>query len=192
MDQLSESDAVEYSRRLWANTIEWYRNADTKAQILLGLNGILVAAVAGSVLKNPSDLTAVAARFGPETWVSLGLTGLTLAGSVVSALLALWSRTASTEHLKEPPSRPGAQGEYPPRVMWYFQFIAALDLDRFARQLAQVDQAYEIQALASQIHAVSKNVTKKHAWVNRGVLLAGLSLLCLLATTTSYIWRLHA
>jgi hypothetical protein len=56
--------------------------------------------------------------------------------------------------------------------MWFFQMVAALDVDAFRRRLAQADDEFEVEAMASQIHILSGKVRTKHRAVNLGFLFA--------------------
>jgi hypothetical protein len=88
----STRDALDFTRRLLSETLDWYRNADLKSQILLTLDGAFLAFLTASAFKDPKDLRPIVVRFGPETWLFLGLMTLTLSGSIASALLSLRSR----------------------------------------------------------------------------------------------------
>ena len=50
---------------------------------------------------------------------------------------------------------------YRPGVMWFFQLVSVLDPAVFRATLAAVDDAFEIDVLASQISALSVNVRRK-------------------------------
>ena len=74
-----------------------------------------------------------------------------------------------------------------PEGMWFFQRIRRLNEKQFQVRLQTVDEAFEIQALGHEIHAVSKKVAKKHYWVNCGFVLAGSSLILFLAAGMIYV-----
>ena|ERR1700736_159699 len=88
------SHSLEYERRLLAFTLDWYRSADAKAQVLLTLDGVFVAFLTATVFKRPQDLKPILDRFGTDTWIFMTLMSLSLAGSMSSALWSLWSRIA--------------------------------------------------------------------------------------------------
>jgi hypothetical protein len=70
--------------------------------------------------------------------------------------------------------------------MWFFQMVAALDVDAFRQRLAQADDEFEIDAMASQIHILSGNVRAKHRAANLGFLFAATTLCLFLFAGISY------
>ena len=118
---------------------------------------------------------------------------LSLTGSIVSALACLSSRTYRAAELDSILRKAGVELDraetYAPEVMYFFQLIARLDRQRFQERLAMVTREFEIRALASQIAEVSRNVTRKHFWVNLGFVFVGTSLILLLAGCVSYLVR---
>jgi hypothetical protein len=183
------SEALDYTRRVNAETLDWYKNADLKSQILLTIDGVFLAFLTASVFKAPRDLQPIVARFGLETWFLLGLMTLALSGSIVSALLSLRSRGM----LRRPDGRNDEAGtpEVEPVAakMWFFEDIRRNDQKEFIRALHRVDQALEIDAVGHSAFILASNVSRKHRWVNVGFLLAGATLLLFLAAAVSYVIR---
>jgi hypothetical protein len=70
-----ETDAAEvdidYVRRVYASTREWYTVAETKAQLLLAVNGAFVTILFGILYGKNGDVQSGASRFGLETWIFL-------------------------------------------------------------------------------------------------------------------------
>jgi hypothetical protein len=184
--------ALAYSQLVFANVFDWYKSADAKAQIILTLDGALVAFLTTSVFKNPADLSEIAHKFTAWTWVLLISMCLCLAGSIMSALACLWSRVfllaerdtvlvEEKKRIKEGPAK------YSPNVMLFFKTICWLEHDKFQEQLGTTDAAFHIKAFASQAYLLSKRVYAKHMWVNAGFVLAGVSLILFLASGVSYL-----
>src|SRR5687768_15294422 len=96
----SESMRLAYIRTLFDHVIEWYKNADTKAQVLLTLDGAFLAFLINPIFQNPDTLASVVAKFGTTTWVFLALTCVSLTVSIASALTCLWSRLYSGDELE--------------------------------------------------------------------------------------------
>lgn len=185
------TEALEYSRRLFENVLHWYQNADNKAQIILGLAGAFVTFLTGSIFVKHDDLAKIVRGFTPITWPCLGLMSLCVVGSIISALASLWSRIykpAEVERLLRdmmPRQEDGESGSA--EAMWFFQLIAGLDREMFRDQLAKMDKWYEVKILGSEIHTLSQNVTRKHKWVNRGFVLAGMAFIFFLIAGISYL-----
>ena len=187
------SDAVDYSRRLLELIIDWYHNADSKAQVILTLDGAFLTFLTSSIFRNPDDLAKILGRFGPDTWLFLILMGLCLLASIVSALVCLLSRIflwpGRDRVLRREKARVKTAEKYSPNVMMFFQSVSWLDHDKFQEQLKTVDKEFEVEALASQIYLLSKRVTTKHKAINYGFAFAGATLLFFLAAGMSYVAR---
>jgi Family of unknown function (DUF5706) len=188
-----ESDAVEYARRLLELVISWYNNADSKAQIILTLDGVFLTVLTSSLLETPDDVRKIVGGFGPETWLFLILMCLCLVGSIISALTCLLSRIfllpKRDSVLRQERERVKTAETYSPNVMLFFHTISWLDHDKFQEQLRTVDQEFEVKALASQIYHLSKRVSTKHKAINYGFVFAGASLVFFLAAGISYVAR---
>ena len=185
------SDALGYSRLVFERVIDWYKNADSKAQIILTVDGVFLTFLTSSIFKDPDQLAKITQRFTPYTWTFLMLMCVCLIGSIISALMCLWSRifVSSTrdqvlmrekERIKEP-------AKYSPTVMLFFKTISWLDHDKFQSELADVTKEFEIKALGSQSYLLSKRVYVKHLLINLGFVLAGASLIFFLASGISYL-----
>ena len=169
----------------------WYKNADSKAQIILTLDGAFLTFLTTRIFNNPDELSKITQRFNVYTWLFLILMCLCLVGSIISALMCLWSRVFfSAERdkvlIREKEKIKEAE-RYSPNVMLFFKTIAWLDHDKFQAQLAGVDKEFEIKALASQSYLLSKRVYVKHLLINFGFVLAGASLIFFLAGGISYL-----
>jgi hypothetical protein len=92
MSDSEMSEALDYSRRLYERVIDWYKNADSKAQIILTLDGAFLTFITSSIFKNPDELSKITQRFTFYTWLFLILMCLCLVGSIIIALMCLWSR----------------------------------------------------------------------------------------------------
>jgi hypothetical protein len=84
-----KSPGLEYARRIFDSVLDWYKNADTKAQIILTINGVFLAFLTGSIFKKQDDIGPMFSRFGGETWLLLGLMCVALTGSILSAIVCL-------------------------------------------------------------------------------------------------------
>lgn len=194
MPTTHDSDALDYSRLLLERVIDWYKNADAKAQIVLTVDGAFLTFLTSSIFKNPAELTNITQNFTFFTWLFLVLMCVCLTLSIITALMCLWSRIflfpkrdkvliREREKIKE-------AGRYSPNVMLFFKTIQWLDHDKFQSELSGVDKEFEIKALASQSYLLSKRVYEKHWLINFGFVLTGASLIFFLASGISYLARL--
>ena len=144
------SDALDDSRRLLELVIDWYKNADLKAQIILTINGAFLTFLTSSIFKSPEELTRVTHRFGASTWVLLILMCVCLVGSIVSALMCLWSRiflfSKRDEVLVQARKGIKRAEKYPAELMLFFETITWLEHDKFQLELLGRDKEFEIKA----------------------------------------------
>jgi hypothetical protein len=189
-----DTTAVEYTRRLYANVVAWYENADRKAQLILTANGGFLTVLTAFILSKPIEVQRTVGVFGPETWLFAGVAATSIVVAFVAAALVLWSRlmTHGKAHgifeahgvrLRDPAT-------YDPSVLWFFQLVRRLDQDALESRLAAVTPQDEVEALVDQIIPLSQRVTRKHIWVNVGFVATATGLSCLVATTASYVLRL--
>jgi hypothetical protein len=184
-------EAVEYVRRVYDDVLGWYHSADTKAQVLLGLDGAFLAFLAAATFQKTDDLEKLVESFSPWTSRLLFSMSVTLVLSMLAAVYCLWSRisfASSLDHVIENARTPARRrSEYPPDVMWFFQHLAVLDPDRLRQTLAHVDSAFELNAMASQLEKLSSNVRKKHIAVDLGFGLALTTLVLFAGAAASYL-----
>ena len=179
--------AVAYARRLYDDVLGWYVNADTKAQVVLTIDGAFLAFITSAIFGKPDDLKDLVERFSPLTWSLLTSMTACLIGSIVSALNCLRSRIYTSAELAALIGQPEDGGSYPPERMWFFQFVGALNDVRFLSTLRHVDAGFEIEAMAAQAQLLSRNVHEKHRAVNRGFVLGGATLVLFFLAGLSYM-----
>jgi hypothetical protein len=184
--------ALNYSNLVFANVVDWYKSADAKAQIILTLDGALVAFLTTSIFKAPSEVSFIIHSFTYPTRLLLIVMCLCLVGSIISALMCLWSRinvAAKRDSVlgREKERIDAGVKHYSPSVTLFFKTISWLDHDKFQEQLLTTDAAFHIRAMASQAYLLSRRIYVKHKWVNAGFILAGTSLILFLASGVSYL-----
>jgi Pycsar effector protein len=192
MSQIVPDSAVEFIRGVYGDALEWYKLAETKAQVILAIDTIFVSLLFGVVVSERVDLQATVSQFGYETWIFLTLTVCSLLLSIICVVACLISRFSAREQ-RRAFRRLGVLADeldtYGPEVMWFFGLVSALDRELFAARIQTVDASFQVRALAHQAHLLSRNVTRKHRWVNRGFLLVMMALISLLSTGISLIIR---
>jgi hypothetical protein len=187
---------VSYLHRLHDDVLGWYRSAESKAQVIVTLNGVFLTVLMGFVLARQADLATALGVFGIDTWALLFIVLGSVLVSVTCAVLALASRTYRKSELvrvfEQLGVDPARVETYGPGVLWFFQHVAALERQQFADRMIGLSAEDEIRILASQVHILSGNVAKKHAWANRAFLGAATALLALLGLAVDYILRVQA
>lgn len=183
---------MEYVRQLYADVLDWYKSADSKAQVALAINGGFLAFLTGTIFSDPERLRAIFTQFNWITWSLLALMVLSLLGSVGMALYCLWSRTYSLKEVRQLVNKAelekSTSGTYPPgAIMWFFQLIEGLDRQKFQATLETVGREFELKTLGKEIYVLSKHVRKKHFAVNVAFVLVTINLILFLAAGISYI-----
>ena len=186
---------LEYTRRLYDNVMDWYRNADAKAQVILAIDGGFIAFVSSTIFAKPDELRPVLDAFVPVTWLILVLMMVSLLGSIGTSIYCLWSRIYSGKEIQAiirdatVKAFPAEQSTecYPPSIVYFFQFIERLDKDRFVKTLEAVDPQFELESLTNQIYILSGNVRKKHFAVNLGFVLVAIALIMFFGVAGSYM-----
>ena len=191
----NDSNELEYARRLYDNVLDWYKNADTKAQVVLAINGGFITFVGSSVFKKAEEVRSVTDSFDYVTWIILALMISSLIGSIGAAIYCLWSRIYSKKKLhkiikdalKKYSPTDQEPDRYPPSISCFFQFLERLEKEKLRETLQSVDSKFEIKALTNQIHILSRNVKKKHFAVNIGFMLVATTLIMFFAMSISYL-----
>jgi hypothetical protein len=156
--------------------------------------GVFVSFLTSTVFTKKQDMQSILNLFGIETWMLLLFMVAFLIAAIISALQCLRSRLADPEdieeHLQNIVKDSEGKDRQWPETMWFFGMIAQLnDRRRFQSRFHEFTGEDELRALSSQIFIVSKNVLRKHRWVNRGFLFIALTLLAFLASGVSYVAR---
>jgi hypothetical protein len=182
--------AAAYIRRVYSSTREWYAVAETKAQLLLTVNGAFVTILFGTLFGRAGDVRAGVAHFGSETWAFLGIAVAALVSALVCAAGSLWSyhgrARGELAHLKVDPENPDT---YRAEVLWYFGHLARLKPKEVAEKLRRAGPEYEARALSYNVVDLAAKVLRKHRLVNLGWGLTALQLIALIAAGTSFFVR---
>lgn len=186
------SNRLEYAQRLYESVLDWYKSADSKAQVVLAIDAGFLAFLTSTVFSEPDKLRAILAEFNWITWLTLTLMLLSLIVSIGSSIACIWSRMYSSNEVKRIIKKAELEFQnpntYPPeKIMWFFQFIEGLNQQKFQATLESIDEEFELKVLAEEIYILSKNVCEKHFIVNIGFGFAALSLILFAVAAVSYL-----
>ena len=182
---------LEYSRFLYEDVKDWYKNADTKAQILLTLMGAFVTFLTSSLFMKADDLLEITKCITQITWgVLITMVG-TVTLTVICGLACLWSRIPLHKYAWTEPVTKGVdkkeQSPISDRRIGFFATLITLDKNRFHSHLQQIKQEDEIDIRLEQTYYFSRNVYKKHFYIDIGFVLAVMSLLLFLLAGALYV-----
>jgi len=186
----SQTASVEYARRMYDRVIDWYKVAESKAQLILTVNGVFVSiafglASAGAGTGNRSP------RPGAETWTFLTIGALALCASIACAAVCLQSRHQfnARNDFSELGVNPDDPETYRPEALWYFGHIAHLPWRFAVAKLRTADEEFELNALTYNVYGLAKVVLRKHRFINAGWALTALGLIALVAAAASFVIR---
>jgi Pycsar effector protein len=180
---------LEYARRMYDRVIDWYKVAESKAQLILTVNGVFVSVAFGvSAGASSADRSANA---GPETWAFLGIGALARCASITCAAICLQSRHQFNRKTDFAQLRvdPDDRSTYRPEALWYFGHIAELPRDEVVARLRTADEDFELAALTYNVHGLAVVVLRKHRFINAGWALTALGLIALATAATSFVVR---
>ncbi len=175
--------ALEYARGIHAEAHDFNRDLYRRAQIVLALDGVVIAASGAALAAQPDDLSKTVAVFGGTTWAALGVAGGALIASVLSSAMALFSR-----------HNQGANGDsdgdaYAPANMWFYRTIAKLDRARFIEVAEQADAVFETRARLAQVRIMAPIIVRRANWLNRAFVCTALALGAFALAAADYVIR---
>jgi hypothetical protein len=181
---------VEYLRHMYAMTRAWYTASETKAQLLLAVNGLFVTVLFGILFGNSGARNLGTAKLKSGTWMLISVSVVALVMAIVCAALCLWSLHGRA---KEEVNKFGIDPEdpdpdpdsFPPEVLWYFGHLVHLERDAVKKRLRSVDRRFEIETLSYHVVDLAHKVLRKHRYVNAGWAFTALALIALVAAGVS-------
>lgn len=185
----AEVDA-EYVRRVYERAMDWYKVAESKAQLILTVNGVLVTLAFGTAAGH-TDGRELGKAAGVETWCCFMVVIGALLGAVVCAAACMWSRHGSNYKgtfalLGVDPEDPSS---YRPEVLWYFGDLAHLQMGPAAAMIGRADRNFEITSLSYNVVHLARIVLRKHRFVNAGWALTALGIASLILGGASVFVR---
>lgn len=185
----------EYLRDLGADIRYWYQSAETKAQVVLTVNGLFVTFLTASALARRADVVQATAAFGAETWAFLAGMSLCMTLAILSAVTCLASRGLGRKKLQRLLGDYGVDPDkadtYAPEMTVFFYFLSALKAAPFTERLLTADQDFVVRALSGDIIGFAPYVVAKHRWVNLAFIMTGMTLGFFLCAGVSYVIRVR-
>lgn len=177
------SNSIELTRNIYSDALDWYKSAESKAHILLGILGTFVVFLSGIILTKQDDIKTIISRFDIPVWIGLGLFSLSMAIGLFACFKCLWSRFDK----KKLVAGLNEGATYPVSRLYFFGHHALHEPEKLFRSLELIDEKNELRVYSYQIIVLSQNVVKKHRWVNLGFVSACLSIGLMLLTTVLYL-----
>jgi hypothetical protein len=189
----SYATAADYQWKLQDSLRYWYSAAETKAQVVLTLNGVFLAFITGSILGNREAVARTVAIFGAETWIFIAGMSIGSAGSITCAVCSLMARRVRVKRTREVIDRysvdPDRADTYVPEITVFFTDLAELRPDLYAERMLLINPQFVVRALASMHVEWSKAIRRKHQLVNGAFILTGVALGFFICVSVSYLVR---
>ncbi len=179
-DQGASEAALEYARAVHEEHMETNKSLYLRAQIVLTLDGVLLAAVGTALASNPHDVSRVLHRFGAETWALLALAGLALVLAVGCAALALYSR-----HNAQPAVPPASDD------LWFYARIADHKDEFFRRVRGADDRSLETDQRLVQVANIATIMKQRATALNFAFVSTALALFFFAVWAADYLTRLN-
>jgi hypothetical protein len=96
--------ALAFSRGLYASTLDGYKVADSKGQLLLTLNGVYITVLSSVTIASSQNLVKLHTSLPPATWFLLAGAAVATAISILMAIACLYSRLsdAKLDEIRDP------------------------------------------------------------------------------------------
>jgi hypothetical protein len=183
--------ALAFALGVYTSTLDWYKVADSKGQLLLALNGVYITVLSSVTIASSQKLVKLRISLPPTAWFLLAGAAVATAISILMAIACLYSRLsdARLKKLRESFTEQDAQGgvRYRPAALYWFGTIAYVDRGIGLKMLRSADEAFELSAVTEDLLLLARRVLAKHRWANWGWVAAGASLLLLLAAAVSAV-----
>jgi hypothetical protein len=170
-------NTLEFARTLYERITNWYKNAEFKAQVILGLTGTLIAFIATAVFTRPGDISAIVATFDKRTWFCLTISALGLILGLTAAIISFWAGGLE-KHVPK---------EYKLTDMFFFGHIRKLKRDDYIKSFRSIDERKELEIYTHHIHVLSDYVFKKQRMTNYGFTAIAISIIFLLLASVFYL-----
>src|SRR5690349_193365 len=85
VDAALQAARTEFARRVYDRAMDWYKVAESKAQLILTVNGVFISIGFGIVSAKPDDVSVPARDLGPVTWAFLAVSVAALASAISAA-----------------------------------------------------------------------------------------------------------
>ena len=179
----NETARLEYARAVHAEAHSFNRDLYSRAQIALTLNGLLIGAFSAIVSSSPAEIALTLGESTSLTRIAGALAIACIAGSVLSAGCALYSR-----HRSKPDEEiQCAIGNVDDNHLWFYARIAEVSPTDFIDTASLVDAHDEARIRLRQVVIMAPIMTRRARWVNRSYLCAVLGLLSFLVAGASLL-----
>lgn len=166
---------LEYLFKQYENILGWYKQSEEKAKFLVTVNTLVVGVVNGLVFIGADKVRSILPLYTVPVWVLLTLSGITLVGSYLFVLRAMWPR----HHVLDTSIKMSER-------IWFFGDIASFTREDHKQAIDSWSEQSMEATLLTQNYILSKNVWIKHESLNWAIALTILATVLLFALGVAY------
>lgn len=167
---------LEYLFNQYGNILDWYKQAETKSSFLVTVNTLVVGVVNGLVFVGVDKVSHVKNIYSVAIWILLSMCGLSLVGSYLFILRAVWAR-----HHRE-----AEKNLTDKEKLWFFGHLASMSRDQHKTLLNQFSEEHLEATMSAQNFILSHNVNTKYNSLNFAISLTIISVILLFALGIAY------
>jgi hypothetical protein len=166
---------LDYLFKQYENILGWYKQSEEKAKFLVTVNTLVVGVVNGLVFIGADKVRAIRPFYTLPIWLLLTLSGITLVGSYLFVLRAMWPR----HHVLNTSIKASER-------IWFFGDIASLTKEEHKIVTDNWTEQNMEATMQTQNYILSKNVWIKHESLNWAIALTILAIVFLFALGVAY------
>ena len=179
-------EQLEAAEKIYGAVLDWYKSAETKAQIILTVLSSFIAFSTGIILSNPESFRKTVAVFDTLIYAALFVALVSILYGLYASFMCLRSRLDKISFEDTEPNM------YSAKEMFFFGHHAHHKPEILFDSLKSLSIERQLEMLAYQIIALSKNVVVKHRYVNRGFLAVCICVCAFLLIIVLYLRNLSA
>jgi len=168
---------IEYIFSQYANILDWYKQSESKSNFLVTVNTLVVGVVNGLVFVGADKIIHAKNLYAGSNyvWLLAGLCGLSLVGSYLFILRAVWAR-----HRGEVIELADKE------KLWFFGHVASMSRDQHKKLVAGWSKANMEATMVAQNYILSRNVKTKYDSLNVAISLTIVALILLFCLGIAY------
>lgn len=186
MNKISQ-DRQNFAEKLNNQITEWYKQAESKAQIVMSLITSFVILLSSLIFTNTSEVQKLIKYFDRITSITLLMSIFFISLGLICMYMCLKSRlTVSDTNTKKCNT-----DCYTSDKMYFFGDHARHEPEILYKSLHQLTEEKILDIYAFQIIAISRNVRSKHLYLNYGFICVVISVLMLIVALLSFLYNLQ-
>lgn len=166
---------LDYLFKQYENILGWYKHSETKSNFLVSVNTLMVGVINGLLFVGVDKMAQVNETYTGSLWCLLALCGLSLVGSYLYILKAIWARHHGKTVTLDDNEK-----------LWFFGHAASMTKEQHKRLVDNWSEPAMEETMVTQNYILSCNVNQKYDALNRAISLTIISLILLFILGITY------